>query len=165
MPPSKPISELAVDFEKLERTLRLDEVKTAAKEAAALIKADAESRARGSIRDSFLMRVDRAATIDSIEVRIGTDKQHWYARFFDTGTRPHTITAGAFVAHRKRGARSTARVLVNQREGIFFGRTVRHPGMRPVPLLSGAIKSKGQEAALHFSKRLREFVLSSFNAA
>lgn len=165
MPRSKPISELEVDFERLERTLRLDEVKTAAKESAGLIKEDAESRARGSIRDSFLMRVDRAATIDSIEVRIGTDKKHWYARFFDKGTTAHTITAGAFVAHRKRGTRSNARVLVNQREGIFFGRTVRHPGMKPIPLLTGAIGAKGQEAALHFAKRLREFVLSSFNAA
>ena len=148
--PSKPISELSVDFEKLERTLRLEEVKTSAKEAAKIIQRDAERRAHGSIRESFLMRVDRGATIDSIEIKIGTDKKHWYARFFDTGTKPHTITI------------KKAKVLANRREGIFFGRTVKHPGMRKIPLLAGAIESVGKEAADHFNARLREFVLESF---
>ena len=147
---SKPISELAVDFEKLERTLRLEEVKTAAKEAAKIIQRDAERRAHGSIRDSFLMRLDRGATIDSIEIKIGTDKQHWYARFFDTGTKPHTITV------------KKSSVLVNRREGLFFGRTVKHPGMRKIPLLAGAIDAVGKEAADHFNARLRGFVMESF---
>ncbi len=148
--PSKPISELAVDFDRLERTLRLAEVKVAAKEAAKIIQRDAESRAHGSIKESFLMRLDRGATIDSIEIKIGTDKQHWYARFFDTGTKPHTIT------------KKKAKVLYSQRDGIFYGRTVKHPGMRKIPLLAGAIDAVGKEAADHFNARLRGFVLESF---
>lgn len=148
--PLKPISELAVDFEKLERTLRLAEVKTAAKEAALIIQRDAERRAHGSIKESFLMRVDRGATIDAIEIKIGTDKQHWYARFFDTGTKPHTIT------------RRKKTVLYSARAGTFYGRTVKHPGMRKIPLLAGAIDAVGKEAADHFNARLRGFVLESF---
>lgn len=146
---SKPIDQIQVDFEKLIVTLRLDEMKLVAKEAATLIKEDAEGRAVGSIRDSFLMRVDRGATIDRIEVKIGTDKKHWYARFFDTGARSHVILA------------KKSRVLVNQQQQIFFGRTVHHPGMHERPLLKGAIQTAGPGAADLFNRRIKEVVVAA----
>lgn len=46
-----------------------------------------------------------------------------YAVFVHEGTRPHTITA------RRR------RVLANVKEGLIFGRSVRHPGTKPNPFM------------------------------
>lgn len=149
MPPYKPISEVSVDFERLTLNVRYDQIKDLAKDAAQLIKSEAESIARGSIKQGIKMQVERGSTLASVEVKVGADKKHWYARFFETGTRPHEIRA------------RRAKVLVSK-AGVFYGKHVRHPGMAADPILSKAVEIRGKQAADLFAKGIRQIIIESF---
>lgn len=57
-----------------------------------------------------------------------------YAEFVHEGTRPHTIT-------------TSKRSLYNRKTGVFFGKTVHHPGNKPnrfLPRMLGNAESKVQ---------------------
>lgn len=150
MPPSKPISEVAVDFNRLSLRVTYDQLKDLAKESTLIIQREAESIARGSIRQSFRMKIERGSNIASVEVKMGPDKKHWYARFFETGTRAHEIRA------------HQAKALFSSKTNQFFGRTVQHPGMKSDPILSRAVATAGPEASKHFAEGIRRIILDSF---
>lgn len=52
-----------------------------------------------------------------------------YSAYVDQGTRPHIIRA------------KNAKVLANRRTGQFFGKVVKHPGIKSQPYFSNAVKS------------------------
>lgn len=151
MPRSKPISEVSVDFQKLSLLLtRYETIRDLAKQSAELIKKEAETIARGSIKQGIRMQVERGSTIASVGVKVGADKKHWYARFFETGTRPHEIRA------------RRAKALFSSKLNMFF-QPFQHPGMKADPILSRAVETRGKQAADLFNAGIKKLVVSNFS--
>lgn len=141
-----------MDFARLSLAVQYEDLRDLAKDATRIIQREAESIARGSIKSSFLMRVDRGSTLASVEVKMGPNKAHWYARFFETGTKPHEIRA------------RRAKALYNSKDVAFYGRSVQHPGMKSDPILSRAVEVAGPEASKFFADGIHKIILDSFAA-
>jgi HK97 gp10 family phage protein len=142
---SKPIDQLAVDFEKVSLLVaRFETLRDLAKQATELIQFEAQTIAHGTIQSGIKLKIDRGSSITSITVKIGADKKHWYARFFETGTKPHEIRA--------------KRAKTLGFGGVFFGRSVQHPGMKADPILTKALAIRGQQAANVFNQGIQDII-------
>lgn len=76
-----------------------------------------------------------------VTVAVGPVKAKWYYRFFETGTRPHTIRGNPLL--------------------VFGGvavRSVNHPGMAARPFLRPALDTQGDEATQKAGQVLRSAV-------
>lgn len=134
-----------MDFQKVSiLTTKFETLRDLAKQATQLIQFEAQNIAHGSIKSGIKLRVDRGGTLASLGVKIGADKQHWYARFFETGTKAHEIRA------------KRARVLAS--DGVFFGRSIQHPGMKADPILSKAVEIRGNQAAAVFKQGIQDII-------
>lgn len=147
MPLSKPIDQLPDDFEKVKSQLvSYETLRELAKQATELIQYEAQNIARGSIKAGIKLRVARGSKGSSVGVKIGADKEHWYARFFETGTKEHEIRA------------RRAKVMVSE-QGEFFGRFIpRHPGMKADPILSKALEIRGKQASDVFNQGIQDII-------
>lgn len=110
------------------RTLNQALQPTAAK-ATRLARQVAGERTRrhtGKYEAGFKSRVDSAS--GPHVVRIVTENKVPYARFLESGSRPHLIRV------------RNARVLYNHETNTFFGTQVRHPGTKPLRVIELALK-------------------------
>ena len=83
---------------------------------------------------------------DLAVAKIGPDKDHWYYRFFETGTAPHEITGNPFLVFTAYGKR-------------FVIRQVWHNGMAARPFLRPALDGSKGTATDAFGAVIREVVL------
>lgn len=114
---------------------------------AALVLADAKTRAPGHIADNLDKRTT-AKRATRIEVSVGPVREKHLARWVEFGTRPHTIQPRS----RKRRAK---RALAIPGWGVY--RRVRHPGSRKQPFLRPAYESQknnAQEAMRRETKKV-----------
>lgn len=111
----------------------------AALEGAQVIVDDANTLAPGPNIEAEVVKRDQ----HSVEVNIGPDKDHWYYRFFETGTQPHTITPST---------RKRLRFDVGEE---VFALAVQHPGMAAQPFLRPAIDENTDAAAKAAGQALR----------
>lgn len=84
-----------------------------------------------------------SASASKIEVAIGPDEEHWYYRFFETGTQPHEIEGSPLLAF-------------EGDEGWVRTRQVAHKGMAARPFLRPAHDEKSQEAQDQLGAVVRE---------
>ena len=82
------------------------------------------------------------------EVDIGPDDEHWYYRFFETGTAPHEITP------------SIAGALEFMFAGELIVRAIvkKHPGMPAQPFLRPAFDEKRKDAGNRTGDRFLEVI-------
>lgn len=81
---------------------------------------------------------------DSVTVAVGPDEDHWYYRFFETGTPPHKIAGSPLVFEAERGK--------------VYAKEVHHPGMAARPFLRPAVDAKKGAAEKAIGARLKAAV-------
>lgn len=125
-------------------------------------------RRGGHLADQIVVRIDRKARMRSgMAMGIGFLKDGWYGLLVELGTAAHVIRghrkAGVSQGRqtvKKRGQQFTAienadrGVLADASRGVFFGKTVHHPGAQPKPFLRPALDAKGAEAIRTLGQRL-----------
>lgn len=89
----------------------------------------------GNLRQSIRSRMRTPLTG---EVEVGAK----YGIFVHEGTRPHIIRA------------KSAKVLANRRGGMFFGKTVRHPGTKANKFMDRAIKASESQINREFDNAM-----------
>lgn len=82
---------------------------------------------------------------DKAVAKIGPDKDHWYYRFFETGTAPHEITGNPFLVFTAYGK-------------LFVIRQVWNNGMAARPFLRPALDSSKDAATDAFGAVIRKVV-------
>lgn len=108
-----------------------------------VVAGDANRRAPGpNIHAEVVERSQSSVTVD-----IGPDEEHWYYKFFETGTQPHRITP----LNRK-----ALRFEVGDEE--IFALAVQHPGMAAQPFLRPALDENADGAAGAAGQALRRLL-------
>lgn len=132
----------------------------AMKEGSTIIRDDARARVRvksGITRRNITVRLRKMAS-EAVEALIGVGKRWGFrARFIEFGTAPHTIKVKpvGVGAIPKRG-------LADKERGIFFGKSVHHPGTSPHPFLRPALDAKAQEAVTVMGQSLWRQITARF---
>ena len=103
--------------------LKKDITKEALMAGAEVVKREMSAKAHGSIAQSVEIEFPETTGIPT--VKIGPDKDHWYAAFQEFGAVPHIV-------------RIKSKHILSD-GGDFYGREVRHPGLRKDPFVRPAI--------------------------
>ena len=97
-----------------------------------------------------LKRNIRVFSATSSEVKIGNTAEVKYAKFVHNGTRPYIIKP------------KNKKALANKKAGLFFGKKVKHPGIKANPYLlnawniykNGGLKRASDELAQNVGKEI-----------
>ena len=97
-----------------------------------------------------LKRNIRVFSATSSEVKIGNTAEVKYAKFVHNGTRPYIIKP------------KNKKALANKKAGLFFGKKVKHPGIKANPYLlnawniykNGGLKRASDELAKNVGKEI-----------
>ena len=116
-------SELMDRLNSMSDDLKKNITKEALMAGAKVVKREMSAKARGSIAQSIEIEFSDTTGIPTI--RIGPDKEHWYAAFQEFGAVPHTVKI------------NSKQILSDG--GDFFGREIRHPGLTKKPFVRPAI--------------------------
>jgi len=116
-------SELMNRLNSMADDLKKEITKEALMAGAEVVKREMSAKADGSIAQSIKMEFPETTGIPTI--RIGPDKEHWYAAFQEFGAVPHTVKI------------KSKQILADG--GEVFGREIRHPGVRKDPFVRPAV--------------------------
>lgn len=102
------------------------------------------------IRTGNLKRDIRAFEANASEVKIGNTLKIKYAKYVHSGTRAYTIKP------------KNKKALANKKAGLFFGKKVKHPGIKANPYLlnawniykNGDLKRASDELAQSLGKEI-----------
>jgi HK97 gp10 family phage protein len=102
--------------------------------------ADAGAPSPGSV-DTRTVVLSRKG---QVRVDIGSDKKHWYHRFFELGADPHEIKP-----------KLAKRLRFEVGDTVVFARAVQHPGMAARPFLRPAMDERQGQAVAAVGDVLR----------
>ena len=102
------------------------------------------------VRTGNLKRDIRVFETNSSEVKIGNTLKIKYAKYVHSGTRAYTIKP------------KNKKALANKKAGLFFGKKVKHPGIKANPYLlnawniykNGGLKRASDELAQNVGKEI-----------
>lgn len=97
-----------------------------------------------TLRGVVSRKAERSST--HVTYHIGAIKKRFYLNFIELGADPHII---------KSKGKSGAKVLANKDTQQFFGKTVKHPGVKMQPWLRPALDQNKEKAVNKLRDRLR----------
>ena len=97
-----------------------------------------------TVRAIVSRRAEKSPT--HVTYHVGVKSNKFYLNFIEVGADPHIIKP------RRKGGK---KVLANKETGEFFGKTVKHPGVKMQPWLRPALDQNKEKAVARIRDRLR----------